>query len=196
MPATSSCDTFISVNQDVFSGTVSWYESTSIFNIYRLVLHISRPIVRGRQVQKNCVENLVQGLDEHILPYPFWEMLMHMLGMMPVYGRVWLADMVMLTLMITENFCCNYAVTIHCASWRLSSSTEICTITPGAEIPWVNCHSLITAWFQLTCSVQCWTFVSNEVQNGRPITTCWSATCIWKSRWGLHKRAGSGNPTE
>jgi len=41
---------------------------------------------------------------------------MLMLGTMPMCGRVWLADMVMLTLMITEDSYCNCAVTTHCAS--------------------------------------------------------------------------------
>ena len=58
-------------------------------------------------------------------PLSFWGTSMDMLGTMPGYGRVWLADMVMLTLMMTEDSYCNCAATTHCASWTLFSSTDV-----------------------------------------------------------------------
>jgi len=75
----------------------------------------------------------------------FWEISMHMLGTIPVYGRVWLADMVMLTLMITEDSRYNCALTTYYSSWTLSSNTEMCSNTLGAEVLWVTGHSLVSA---------------------------------------------------
>jgi len=40
------------------------------------------------------------------------------------------------------------------------SNTEICTSIHAAEIAWVKGRSLVSAYFQLPCSNQCWTFVS------------------------------------
>ena len=101
------------------------------------------------QIQVHCSRNswkkLVKPSEGLKLTNPryFWETSMLMLGKMPVYRSMWLADMVMLTLMITDDSCCNRVITTHCASWTLYSSTEMCTSTPGADVLWVNGHSLI-----------------------------------------------------
>jgi len=90
--------------------------------------------------------------------------------------------------MATGGFCCNCVVSMNCASWELSSITEICTNTPGTDICWFNGHSLISAWFELTWYNQCGTFVSEVMQtwqlmyqNFRWITTCLSASYLWKT---------------
>ena len=46
---------------------------------------------------------------------------MLILGTIPVYGEVWLADMALLTLMKTEDSCCNCGVTTLCASRTLNT---------------------------------------------------------------------------
>jgi len=51
----------------------------------------------------------------------------------------------------------------------------------------VNNHSLISAWFPLTYSDQCWMFVSEGVQNCRPISTLWSTTCFLKHQQSLYR---------
>jgi len=43
------------------------------------------------------------------------------------------------------------------------SNTEICTQMSGADICWVNDHSLISALFQLTCDNQCSIHVRNDM---------------------------------
>ena len=65
----------------------------------------------------------------------------------------------------------------------------------GAEIRWVNSHSLISTWYQLTFSVQCSTFVtkSAELSTGHHVLVC---NLHWIGHQGLRKRAGPGDPTE
>lgn len=46
-------------------------------------------------------------------PQSFWETSMHILGMMPGYGGEWPVDMVILTLMITEDPCCYCGISTH-----------------------------------------------------------------------------------
>jgi len=58
------------------------------------------------------------------------------------YSRVWLADMMMLTQMMAEGSCCNYAVRKHYA-WTFSSSTEMCTIAPYIGI---RVEGMVTHW--------------------------------------------------
>ena len=64
----------------------------------------------------------------------------------------------------------------------------------GAEIRWINSHSLISTWYQLTFSVQCSTFVtkSAELSSGHHVLVC---NLHWMGHQGLFKRAGPGDPT-
>ena len=84
-------------------------------------------------------------------------------------NRVWLANMVMLTLII-----CNWAVATHCTSRTLSSNREICTIwcTSDADILCVKGHSFISAYLFLADLI--WSVLDvrvKVVQNCRPINT-------------------------
>jgi len=88
--------------------------------------------------------------------------------------------------------CCNSAL----RTMSTFPNTYICTSTPRADVGWVNGHSLISAWFWLTCSNQCSTFRSKWMQNFRQITNWWSATCTLKNQHGLHNCAGLRGPTE
>ena len=72
------------------------------------------------------------------IPRSFWETSMHTLGtmldMINQHGDADVHD--------TRDSWCNCAVTTRCASWILSSSTEMCTSTPDAEIFWLT----VTHW--------------------------------------------------
>ena len=72
---------------------------------------------------RNSWKKLVTPCEELKLAIrrSFWETSMHTLGTMPRCGRVWSADVVMLTLMITEDSCCNCVVITHRASWAFSA---------------------------------------------------------------------------
>jgi len=111
-------------------------------------------------------------------------------GVNDAYVCVWLVVMMMLlTQIITECLCCKCPATAHFASCTLP--TQICTRTLGAEIRWANIHCLISASFQLTCSNQCWTFVSigkrNKSRLEKNTDPTW--TCTFKRTYRIRGKA-------
>jgi len=103
---------------------------------------------------------------------------------MSVYGRVWLTDMVILTMMIRDDACCNCAITTHYASWTLFANTQMCTSTLHLVQRFVE--STVTHWFLHGISLHSPFNVPRSwqrVQNCRVVNTCWSAACTgWATR--------------
>jgi len=112
-------------------------------------MYMSQTQVQCR-LSRNSWKKLVMHREGLKLTNPrsFWYTSVHTLGTMPGYGRVWLADIFMLTLMITEDTCLNYAVTTHCAPWTLSFNTKMCTIPVVQRFS----GSTVTHWFRRSFS--------------------------------------------
>ena len=115
-------------------------------------------------------------------PRSFWETLMHMLGPIPRYGGgVSDADVNDYGKLLLQ-LCCNNALWIMNTFFQ-HRDVRVVQRLFGQRSLIVFC--IVSANFRSALNVRV-----KRVQNCRPIATCLSATCFWKSRRAYINRQG------